>query len=64
MAEFILSKIQNSNDVALIAGDFNINARRAQNDPVTPSSEYEYLMKTLPSILKGTSFRLNWHHSN
>lgn len=54
MADFVWSKIRDGNDLALIAGDFNINARKFQNDPRTPSFEYEYLITTLNSIFQGT----------
>eukprot|EP01119_Soliformovum_irregulare_P020937 TRINITY_DN6856_c0_g1_i2.p1 TRINITY_DN6856_c0_g1~~TRINITY_DN6856_c0_g1_i2.p1 ORF type:complete len:202 (-),score=52.68 TRINITY_DN6856_c0_g1_i2:15-620(-) len=44
LAEFIHSKIDNTPDPAIVAGDFNINARVRESNEAT---EYKYLVKAL-----------------
>jgi len=45
LMDFVKSKIENSSELCLIAGDFNINARVTPRDASTESEEYKEMMQ-------------------
>lgn len=53
MADFVQSKVHGDSDVALIAGDLNINARASRNDGKNSSSEYIHLMDRMTTMVTG-----------
>jgi len=45
LIDFVKSKIENTPELGIIAGDFNINARANRRDAITESEEYKQMMQ-------------------